>query len=129
MQQACSIDVDHLFHDMEGLEERAAVAARTGEWGGHIHYDSPIDHWELWSARGTTTFNYNRGLSRCYRKSISDSQYIGSISISDDLIFMPQSYLLRSFSIACLAQAGVVGCTRIVSTTFAMSISTLIPCG
>ena len=78
---------------------------------------------------GATAFNYDRGFSRCSRKSISDNQYIGSMSISDDLIFMPQSYLLTSFSIACLAQAGVVGCTRIVSTTFSMSISTLIPCG
>ena len=32
---------------MEGSEERAEVAARTGGWGVHIHYDPPVDHWKL----------------------------------------------------------------------------------
>ena len=50
MPRACSIDVDHLFHDMEGPEERAEVAAWTGGWSVHIRYDPPVDHWKLWSA-------------------------------------------------------------------------------
>ena len=29
---------------MEGSEERAEVAARTGGWGAHIRYDPPVDH-------------------------------------------------------------------------------------
>ena len=32
---------------MEGSEERAEVAARTGGWGVHIRYDPPVDHWKL----------------------------------------------------------------------------------
>ena len=32
---------------MERSDERAEVAARTGEWGGHVRYDPPIDHWEF----------------------------------------------------------------------------------
>ena len=37
---------------MEGLEERAEEAARTGGWGVHIHYDPPVDHWKLRSFAG-----------------------------------------------------------------------------
>ena len=32
---------------MEGSEQRAEVAARTGGWGIHIPYDPPGDHWKL----------------------------------------------------------------------------------
>ena len=37
------------------------------------------------------------------------TQYIGSRSICDDMIFMSQAYLLRRFSITSFTQAGVVG--------------------
>ena len=32
---------------MEGSEQRAEVAARTGGWGIHIPYDPAVDHWKL----------------------------------------------------------------------------------
>ncbi len=32
---------------MEGSEERAEVAARTGGWGVQFPYDPPVDHWKL----------------------------------------------------------------------------------
>ena len=35
---------------MEGSEEWAEVAARTGGWGVHIHYGPPVDHWKLRSS-------------------------------------------------------------------------------
>ena len=54
----------------------------------------------------------------CRRDSIGNSfvqclgaptQYIGSRSICDDMIFMSQAHLLRRFSITSFTQAGVVG--------------------
>ena len=35
---------------MEGSEQRAEVAARTGGSGGYVLYDPPIDHWKLRSS-------------------------------------------------------------------------------
>ena len=32
---------------MEGSEERAEVAARTGGWSVHIPYNPPVGHWKL----------------------------------------------------------------------------------